>query len=215
MAHIRTTRTTAYRLLTTIALALALTTSVQAQAPRPGEVQRLTVITISMQAGSTEKERKRVTYTPPPGWYVRSHRVHCTKKTGHSSFSVATVPQDWGWASEEKVEESYKTLIELAAKARDHGLQARLAVEKGKVLGELRKVRSSHHALVVDATAKGEGFLRSNGIIELTVSAEMVFIGTDDTLYEAAARHCKTLSKPPDKPAPPPAKRAPSSCTPR
>src|SRR4051794_4715935 len=39
-----------------------------------GDVQTVTVITISMAVGSTEHEVKRVTYAPPPGWYVRSHR---------------------------------------------------------------------------------------------------------------------------------------------
>ena len=68
--------------------------SAQAQVPQVGGVQRLKVITISMQVGSTEKDTKQVTYTPPPGWYVRSHSVDCTSKSGNSSFSVNTVPQN-------------------------------------------------------------------------------------------------------------------------
>ena len=55
----------------------ALASPCLAPAPRVGEVQRLTVITVSMQVGWTEKETKRVTYTPPPGWYVRGHAVQC------------------------------------------------------------------------------------------------------------------------------------------
>ena len=69
--------------------------SAHGQTPRVGEVQKVQVITISMQVGSTEKESKQVTYTPPPGWYVRSHTVNCTAKHGNSSFSVNTVPRRW------------------------------------------------------------------------------------------------------------------------
>jgi hypothetical protein len=145
--------------------------------PHHGEVQRLTVITLSLQVGSTEKESKRVTYTPPPGWYVRSHSVECTRKSGNSSYSVSTVPRDWSWSSEDRLRESYSTLIDLAGQSGNEGLKAKYALQRDQTLSELRKVRSTHHALVVEATAKGEGFLRSGGGLELTVTAELVYIG--------------------------------------
>src|SRR5262245_41109040 len=157
--------------------------------PSPGDVQRLTVITLNMQVGSTEKESKKVTYTPPPGWYVRSHSVECVRKVGNSSYTVSTVPQDWVWASEEQVGESYKNLIDLAAKAHNAGLQAELLLEREQWLRELHKVRSSHHALVVEATVRGEGFLRSGGGLELTVTAELVDVGTQEALSRAVAGH--------------------------
>src|SRR5262249_23167330 len=163
------------------------------QAPQVGEVQKLTVITISMTVGNTEKETKRVTYTPPPGWYVRSHSVDCTKKAGNSSFTVNTVPQDWAFLSEDKVNESYKTLIDLAAEAQNAGLKAQFAAERDEMLSEIRNVRSTHHALVVDAAARGEGFLRGGGALELTVTAELVYVGTDDSLAAAVARNKEKL----------------------
>jgi hypothetical protein len=163
------------------------------QSPQPGDVQRLVVITLSMQVGSTGTETRHVTYTPPPGWYVRSHQVECTRKTGNSSFSVATVPQDWRWVSTEKVEESYRTLIDMAARAGDRGLQAKFDLQRRQLLREVRHVRATHHALVVDATAKGEGFLRSGGGLELTVTAELVFVGTNTSLDRAVERHKASL----------------------
>jgi hypothetical protein len=178
-----------------LALSLAMTHPALARPPRPGEVQRLVVVTLSMQVGGTEKETRHVTYTPPPGWYVRSHHVDCTRRTGHSSFSVATLPQDWAWVSAEKVEESYRTLIDLAGKAGHRGLQARFDQERRQTLDEIRKVRSTHHALVVDATARGEGFLRSGGGLELTVTADLVFVGTKESVEKAAARHRASLGK--------------------
>jgi hypothetical protein len=168
----------------------------RAEAPSVGAVQRLTVITLSMQVGSTEKETKRVTYTPPPGWYVRGHRVDCVKKFGNSSFTVNTVPRDWTFVSEEKINESYKVLIDLAARAQNAGLKAKFALEQEQLLRELRKVRSTHHALVVEATARGEGFLRGGGGLQLTVTADLVYVGTDESLANAVARHRSKLHKP-------------------
>jgi hypothetical protein len=185
------------RFLAASALASALTgaSPTTPQSPRPGDVQRLVVVTISMQVGGTEKETKHVTYTPPPGWYVRSHRVDCTRKAGNSSYTVSTVPQRWTWATEEKVDESYRTLIDLAARAGNHGLQAKFDMERRQRLREIRQVRSTHHALVVDATARGEGFLRAGGGLELTVTAEIVFVGTDKDMEKAVARHKARLAK--------------------
>jgi hypothetical protein len=159
-----------------------------AEAPQVGDVQRLTAVTISMTVGSTEKETKKVTYTPPPGWYVRSHSVDCTKKAGNSSFSVNTVPQDWAFVSEDNVKESYKALIDLAGEVHNAGLKAEFTAEQDQLLAELRTVRSTHHALVVEATARGEGFLRGAGVLELTVTAELVYVGTDESLAAAVAR---------------------------
>jgi hypothetical protein len=175
-----------------------------------GEVQRLKAITISLRVGSTEKESKQVTYTPPPGWYVRSHSVNCTARYGPSSFAVNTVPRDWDWLSEEKVKESYKYLIELAGKANKSGLQAKFALERDALLEELRRVRATHHALVVDATARGEGFLRGGGGLELTVTAELVYLGTEESLKQLAAQHQASLTRPAPGRAGPPARPAKS-----
>lgn len=183
------------RSLSIFLVCLAFPSASDAQVPQLGDVQRLQVITIAMQVGNTEKESKQVTYTPPPGWYVRSHGVEGIKKYGHASFSINTVPQNWGWFSEEKIEESYQYLIDLAAKANNAGLQSKFLLERDAMLMELRKVRSTHHALVVDATVKGEGFLRSGAGLQLIVSAELVYIGTEDALARTIAGHKKALEE--------------------
>jgi hypothetical protein len=188
MDRTRQTGVAASRILATLVLALAPGLA-SAQAPRVGQVQRLTVITLSMQVGSTEKETKRVTYTPPPGWYVRGHRVDCAKRFGNSSYSVNTVPRDWTFVSEEKINESYKVLLDLAAQAHNAGLKAKFDLEREQILSELRNVRSTHHALVVEATARGEGFLRGGGGLQLTVTADLVYVGTEESLAKAIARH--------------------------
>src|SRR6516164_7413061 len=92
-----------------LAALLACAATARAQVPHLGDVQRLPVITIALQAGSTGVETKKVTYTPPPGWYVRSHAVVCTARTGNSSYSVNTVPQHWATFNEAKIKESYRS----------------------------------------------------------------------------------------------------------
>jgi hypothetical protein len=160
-----------------------------AQAPQVGEVQRLQVITLALHVGSMDTETKQATYTPPPGWYVRSHAVECTARYGNSSFTVNTVPQDWRWCSEGTVHDSYKLLIEMAGQAQNAGLQAKFLSERDRLLAELRKVRSSHHALVVEATARGGGLLRGGGGVQLAVTAELVYVGTQDSLSREVAHH--------------------------
>src|SRR4051812_4498168 len=107
MGHPKTTVRALAGLLATAA-ALTLAGPASAQAPRVGDVQRLQVVTLSLQVGSTETQTRQVTYTPPPGWYVRGHRVDCSARYGNSSFTVSTVPRHWHWSSEGQARESYR-----------------------------------------------------------------------------------------------------------
>jgi hypothetical protein len=164
-----------------------------AQTPKVGQVQTLTVITLPMQVGRLDSETKRVTYAPPPGWYVRGHSVTCTKKAGNTSYTVSTVPQDWNYVTEEMAHDAYKGLLDLAAQAQNPGLRAKLDAEQEKLISEVRKVRSTHHALIVDATVRGEGFLRGSGSLDMTVTAELVYVGTKESLEQNVAEHRATL----------------------
>lgn len=183
--------------VTSLALALVGAGPTAAQSPPVGTVQITRVITISLQVGSTEKESRHVTYSPPPGWYVRSHRVDILAKVGPASYAVNTVPEDWSWLTEDNVRESYRTLLEMAGQARGQQLQSKYALERDALLMELSQVRSAHHALVVDATARGEGFLRRGGRLEMSVVAELVYVGTQETLQQrvSQAKAATTLEK--------------------
>jgi hypothetical protein len=157
--------------------------------PRCGQIKSIPVITISLAVGSTGKEAKRVTYAPPPGWYVRAHRVEIKERTGLASFTVNTLPQNWSYLSEDQVRETYKGLLELAAKAQNIALGTKLAAEEERTMAEVRKARSSHHALVVEATVKGEGLFRSGGSLYMTVIADLVFVGTPEDIVRSAKEH--------------------------
>lgn len=144
------------------------------------EVQVRQVISVVLNVPSSGKESKRVLYSPPPGWYIRSHRVALTKKQGLASFTVTTVPAHWASSSEEisgdkaalNGEADFSMSFWRAAKTK-------VAATKERNSGERQTQSFSHHALVVEATAQGGGFLRSGAAIELTVTAEMVYIGKD------------------------------------
>jgi hypothetical protein len=167
-----------------------LTTALLAPAPAtaqiaPGTVQSLPVITLSLNVGSTEKEVRRVVYAPPPGWHIRSHRVECTTKTGLASFTVNTVPADWAWSSEDAATDSAKAKAAATAQVHGFGGQAQGMTESRKVTSEQQRTTASHHALVVDAAAHGSGFLGKGAGLELTVYAELVYVGDETAPLKA------------------------------
>ena len=176
--------TQSFSQLFSLSFALALVCSVDrvwAQGPAVGDIERLPVITLDLHVGSSEKDMKRATYTPPPGWHIRSHTVALTQRYGHSSFAISTVPADWLWLSDERFIESYQQQIELAIKAHNVPLENRLKFERNEMLREMQMLRSSHHALVVEASARGEGFFRGGSGLQMTVTAELVYVGTTDS----------------------------------
>jgi len=65
-------------------------------------------------------------------------------------------------------------------------VQAKSAREQETLRRGVRHIHSTHHVLVVDATARGEGFLGRGGCIELTVTVELVYLGIDENLHRPA-----------------------------
>jgi hypothetical protein len=145
--------------------------------PTPGDVQTRVVVSLSLAAGPLESESKRVVYTPPPGWHVRSHRVFCKSRTGLSSYAVNTVAADWHWSADDSAATAARDRV--SASAPVNGLPTTVgAVREGTHVHSEQSHRSaSHHALVVEATAKGAGLFQGGGAVELTVTAELVYAG--------------------------------------
>jgi hypothetical protein len=142
-----------------------------------GTVQTLPVITLSLNVGTMEKEVRRVVYAPPPGWHIRSHRVECTSKTGLASYTVNTVPADWAWSSDDAATDAAKFNAAASVQAHGFGGQAQGTTESRKMTSDHQRTTASHHALVVDATAHGSGFFGKGAGLELTVFAELVYVG--------------------------------------
>ena len=94
-------------------------------------------------------------------------------------MATPPVPAGWNWASEKRLSESHRQLLDIAIRAHYLGGQARLQNERDALAHALRTSNFSHHALIVDVTASGEGLFRGASEIEMTVIAEMVYVGTD------------------------------------
>ena len=160
-------------------IAVAFSPAVQAEEPTVGEVRTRPVISLALSAGSLDKEGKRVVYAPPPGWYIRSHRVECTTKTGASSFAVNTVPADWTWDSTERTLDETKVRVKGSVRGHGQPVEAGASYRVERTAAEQTRRAASHHALVVEATARGTGVFGSAGALELTVIAELVYVGGD------------------------------------
>jgi len=145
--------------------------------PRVGATQTLPVVSVSISVGNSATESKRVIYAPPPGWYVRSHRVVTAQKRGSVSYTVNTVPAGLAWRAEEQTSVDGKSNagVTLAAYKVSAGGQAALANSAGAT--EPQSNASSHHLLVVDVSAHGMGMWRGESGVELTVMAELVYLG--------------------------------------
>lgn len=149
-----------------------------AEQPEVGTVRELPVVSVSLAVGSTEKETKRAVYAPPPGWYVRSHRVVAANKTGSVTYSVGTVPAGWSWVSDERAAASGR--VNGSAKlSLPNGLGAGgdVAGSQDAAVAGRQVTTASHHVLVVDVTAKGAGLWQGGGGVDLTVIAEVVYLG--------------------------------------
>ena len=71
------------------------------------------------------------------------------------------------------------------AQAHGFGGQAQGMTESRKTTTEHQRTTASHHALVVDATAHGSGFLGKGAGLELTVYAELVYVGGETAVTPA------------------------------
>ena len=146
--------------------------------PAVGTVRELPVVSVSLAVGSTDRDAKRVVYAPPPGWYVRSHRVAVGKRSGSVTYTVSTVPAGWQWLSDERAAASGRAAgsVGLAIPGVvPTGGQAAAAQETSS--SGRQASTSSHHLLVVDVAARGAGLWQGGASVDLTVYAEMVYLG--------------------------------------
>lgn len=156
--------------------------------PAVGTTQTLPVVSVSISVGSSGAETKRVVYAPPPGWYVRSHRVVTADKRGSVSYTVSTVPAGWAWRAEEQTTAEAKAAASAAVTAYKVSGGGQAATATATAATEVQANASSHHLLVVDVSARGCGLWKGDSGVELTVVAELVYLGTPPAKKEAGER---------------------------
>jgi len=145
--------------------------------PPVGTVQTLPVLSVSLAVGSTGRETKRAVYAPPPGWYVRSHKVVVANKYGTVTYAVSTVPAGWDWKADEQAASAGRASAAGTVSAYKVSGGGQVATAREATAADHSAVASSHHLLVIEVAARGTGFLQSGSGVELTVTAEMVYLG--------------------------------------
>jgi hypothetical protein len=164
-------------LLTALVATFATATFAHAQQPAIGTVRTMPVISASLAVGSTGKETKRLTYTPPPGWYIRSHRVAVEHKRGIVSYSTSTVPAGWQAKASERSASASRSAASILLATYKAWAGGRAEETRDKSASGRYANSASHHALLVEVTAEGEGLFMGGASVELTVYAEMVYVG--------------------------------------
>jgi hypothetical protein len=150
-----------------------------ADPPRTGDLISVQVITISVHAGGFDRDTKTASYTPPAGWYVRSHSITQLEHRGNTSFAVSTFPGGWLGGLAEDAAGSAQNSVEAAARFREVGVEAKLKHDQKSANRDLRDSHYSHHALIVEATAQGAGYFRPTSGLELVVTADLIYMGAD------------------------------------
>lgn len=147
------------------------------EAPKVGTVRSLPVLSVSLAVGGTGRESKRAVYSPPPGWYVRSHRVQVTNRYGAVTYAVSTVPAGFEWRTDEQAASAGKSSTSGAVSAYKVSGGGQLATVRDATSTDHQTVATSHHVLVIDVAVRGSGFLQSGSGVDLTVVADMVYLG--------------------------------------
>jgi hypothetical protein len=151
--------------------------SAAADAPPVGTTLTLPVISASVSAGGTDRESRRAVYAPPPGWYVRSHRVVPTRKSGAVTYAVNTVPAGWAWRAEEQTAAEGRSAAAAGVTAFKVSAGGQAALARSATAAGLQSSASSHHVLVLEVSARGPGLWRGESAVDLTVVAELVYLG--------------------------------------
>jgi hypothetical protein len=145
--------------------------------PPVGTTLSMPVLSVSVSAGGSDRESRRAFYAPPPGWYVRSHRVVPARRSGSVAYAVSTVPAGWAWRTEDRAAAEGQSSAAADVSAYKLAAGGRGAVARSATASGLQSGASSHHLLVVEASARGPGWWGGESAVELTVVAELVYLG--------------------------------------
>jgi hypothetical protein len=148
-----------------------------ADAPAVGATQTLPAVSVAVAVGSTERDARRAVYAPPPGWYVRSHKVEVARRYGAATYAVSTVPAGWAWRADEQTATADRAAAGAAVSAYKVSGGGQAATAQATATAGHQESASSHHVLVVDVAARGAGLWQGGGGIDLTVVVELVYLG--------------------------------------
>ncbi len=162
---------------TSVVLALIGSPTYAGDDPAVGTTQILQVVSVSVSADGVEKDSRRVVYAPPPGWYIRSHRVVAENRQGRVSFAVNTLPAGLRLVSDERTASAARASGSLNVSAPPRvSAGAQVSGSQEMAAAGVQSSESSHNLLVVDVSARGPGLWCGHSGVDLTVYAEIVYL---------------------------------------
>jgi hypothetical protein len=120
-------------------------------------------------------------YTPPPGWVVVQTRVD-EHSSNSGSSEVSIIGGGLNLVTEEVLSSAFDAAIELAAKKNDDDLSAKLQEKKTQSRNEVRKYAANMNTIqaIVRASGSHNFFDRKRGWQDITVTADIAYIGSPD-----------------------------------
>jgi len=144
-------------------------------------------VTASWAGTSARSENASSLYTPPPGFVVLNTetRVH---SSNNGSRSVNIIGGGLNLITETKLEEVFDAAIDFAGQQSNDTLRANLSERKRQAVSELRKYSANMNTIqaIVSARAHGSPFDRKRGWEEISVEADLLYLGASSE-YDVAA----------------------------
>jgi hypothetical protein len=145
-------------------------------------------VVANWSGSSARSESASAVYNPPPGFVVISTEtiVHNSNNGGRE---VSVMAGGLNLTVETELHKVYDSALDLAGALNDNQLKGRLEYKRNEHVRELRRYQSSHNTVfaVVRARAHGHVLDRKRGWEEISVTAELLNLGTPDKQDLAAA----------------------------
>ena len=151
-----------------------------------GEVEKVTAIshfrvTASWDGSRAKTEQDDSIYTPPPGFVIKQIEV-IVHSSNNGSISVDVIGGGLELITEEILDSAYDEAFEIALRNNDKELEGKLKDKKEYHSRELQKYSSNMNVLKahIKASAHGSTIDRKRGWQEISVIAEIMYLGTND-----------------------------------
>lgn len=120
-------------------------------------------------------------YTPPPGWVVLQTRVQ-EFSSNSGSTEVSVIGGGLNLVTEEVLSAAFDAAIDVAGKKGDDDLSAKLMEKKNQSRNEVRKYQANMNTVqaIVRASGSHNFFDRKRGWQDISVFADLVFLGSSD-----------------------------------
>ncbi len=135
-------------------------------------------------AGSSRRSRtdsQSVVFNPPPGYIIIDQNFQGIIDFGNTSKTISQVAPNSSFISIEELKSAYDSAIDLAVslgKGKDY--TGSLTEKYNQELKTLKSIQSSHQALELKASARGNGWFMGGSKIEYKLNVRLRCVGYKD-----------------------------------